>query len=103
MAATPERRVKDECVKALKAFNVYYFFVPQNGYGRSGVPDIVGCCDGIFFAVECKAGKNTTTALQQREIGNIRNAGGVTFVINETNVNELWEWLEKNGSRHPRL
>ena len=65
---TPEKKVKNMVVKQLKELGAYYFFPATGGYGRSGVPDVVGCWRGRFFAIECKAGKNTTTALQELEL-----------------------------------
>ncbi|NBS68950.1 hypothetical protein EBT31_08545 [bacterium] len=59
------------------------------GYGRSGVPDIVGCFNGVFFALECKANGNKPTALQAREIDRINVAGGFAMVVDETNVETL--------------
>jgi len=91
MAMTPEKKVKDRVVKQLKLFgeSVYYFFPATGGFGRSGVPDIVGCFNGRFWAIECKAGKNTTTALQDRELNAIRNSRGEAWVINEENVDAV--------------
>lgn len=88
---TPEKRVKNQVVKHLKELgeDVYYFFPATGGYGRSGVPDIVGCYKGKFFAIECKAGKNTTTALQERELANIAKAAGVGWVVNEDNIDSV--------------
>ncbi len=85
MASTPEKKVKDKVVAILKAEGVYYFFPATHGYGRSGVPDIVACVNGFFFAIECKAGTNKPTALQVRELENIRRAGGCAVVVNEEN------------------
>jgi len=92
---TPEKRVKNQVVKRLKELgeNVYYFFPATGGYGRSGVPDIVGCYKGKFFAIECKAGKNTTTALQERELANVAKAAGVGWVVNEDNIDSVREVL----------
>lgn len=95
MAATPEKRVKDKVVGILKAEGAYYFFPATHGYGRSGVPDIVACVNGHFLAIECKAGKNKPTALQVREIENIRHAGGVAVVVNEENWDMLTELVRK--------
>lgn len=91
MAMTPEKRVKKKVVEMLKSLGqeVYYFFPMTGGYGKSGVPDIVGCYRGMFFAIECKAGKNTTTALQDREILLINNAGGVAWIVNEDNADDV--------------
>jgi Holliday junction resolvase len=89
MAQTPEKRVKTKVESILKAEGAYYFFPATHGYGRSGVPDIIACVSGQFLAVECKAGTNKPTALQVREIENIRLAGGVAVVANEEN----WEMV----------
>jgi len=86
MAATPEKKVKDKVVKILKAHGVYYFFPATHGFGRSGVPDIVCCVRGLFLAIECKAGKNKTTPLQDRELEAIAAASGRSLVINEENI-----------------
>ena len=94
MAMTPEKRVKDKVVAILKTEGVYYFFPATHGYGRSGVPDIICCVNGYFLAIECKAGKGKTTALQERELNAIRTAKGLAFVINEHNMNNLKELLQ---------
>lgn len=86
MASTPEKKVKDKVVKILKEYGVYYFFPATYGMGRSGVPDIICCVDGKFLAIECKAGDNKPTALQERELKAIADAGGSALVINEENV-----------------
>ncbi len=97
MALTPEKKVKAAVVKQLKMFgdSMYYFFPATGGYGRSGVPDIVGCFKGKFWAIECKAGKNTTTALQEQELNAIRNATGEAWVINEENVGAVGVMFRK--------
>ena len=89
MAQTPEKRVKTKVEAVLKNEGAYYFFPATHGYGRSGVPDIIACVNGRFLASECKAGGNKPTALQDREIENIRIAGGVTVVANEENWDEV--------------
>jgi Holliday junction resolvase len=90
---TPEAKVKARVVKLLKEHNIYYFFPATHGFGRSGVPDIICCYNSQFLAIECKAGKNKPTALQEKEIRKIRDAGGVAFVINEDNIHLLALYL----------
>jgi len=46
-----------------------------------------------LMAIETKAGKGTTTALQERELDLIRKSGGVAMVINEENIHELQQYL----------
>lgn len=86
---TPEAKVKKKVVEVLKKGGAYYFFPATGGYGRSGVPDIVGCYRGVFFAIECKAGTNKPTALQEAEMHKIREANGQILVVNEDNINDV--------------
>lgn len=86
---TPEAKVKKRVVNVLKENGAYYFFPATGGYGRSGVPDIVGCYRGLFFGIECKAGSNKPTALQEAEMRKIREANGITLVVNEENVDDV--------------
>ena len=75
MASTPERKVKEKVVTVLKQYGAYYFFPATYGLGRAGVPDIIACHHGFFIAIECKAGKGTTTALQERELDTHKRCG----------------------------
>lgn len=93
VADTPEKKVKNAVRKILDKHGIYYFMPPGMGLGRAGIPDIIGCKHGRFVAIECKAGKGTATALQKRELLAIDNAGGFTFIVNETCLNELEERL----------
>lgn len=95
MAKTPEKVVKDKVTSVLKSEGVYHFFPATHGYGRSGVPDIVGCVNGRFIAIECKANGNKPTALQIREIESIRKCNGVAVVVDETNWDMLPELIRK--------
>ena len=86
MATTPEGKVKAKVKKILDTYGAYYFMPATGGYGKSGVPDIVGCYKGFFFAIECKAGKGKTTALQEKNLNAIVATGGLAAVINEDNI-----------------
>jgi Holliday junction resolvase len=94
MARTPESKVKQTCVDIIKSHGAYYFFPVMGGFGRSGIPDIIVCHRGRFLAIECKAGSNKPTALQEREMLLIRNAGGSAIVIREDNFHVLRTWLQ---------
>jgi Holliday junction resolvase len=94
MALTPEVKVKRVVVAQLKALGAYYFYPVTGGYGTSGVPDIVGCFRGKFFGIECKAGKNKPTALQERNLEQIQAAGGMAWVVNEDNMHAVTKVLQ---------
>jgi Holliday junction resolvase len=81
--------VKTAVRKLLDSLDIYHFMPPANGFGRAGIPDIVGCMDGHFIAIECKAGKGKTTALQDRELNAILNHGGTVFIAREDNLEDL--------------
>ena len=86
MATTPESKVKAKIKKILKDHGVYYAMPIGTGYGNSGVPDFLCCVNGNFLAIEAKAGKGTTTALQEKNMREIGAAGGRTLVINEESL-----------------
>jgi Holliday junction resolvase len=98
MAATPESKVKKRVREMLDTLGIYHFMPPANGFGRAGIPDIIACMDGHFIAIECKAGKGTTTALQDRELDRIHNAGGTTYIARENNIDELQQRLKEKRS-----
>lgn len=99
---TPEGKVKAKVKKVLEEIGCYYFFPATGGFGKSGVPDVIACIAGIFFGIECKAGGNLPTMLQQHNLKLIRENGGKSIVINEHNVAGLKQWIiaELKGHNH---
>ena len=93
MALTPEVKVKRVVVAQLKELGAYYFYPVTGGSGASGVPDIVGCYEGKFFGIECKAGKNKPTPLQLKNLILIQSAGGIAAVVNEDNMKNIKQLL----------
>ena len=98
VAQTPEKAVKNKVVAQLKTLGAYYFYPVTGGYGSSGVPDIVGCYEGLFFGIECKAGKNKPTKLQDLNLRQIDTAGGIALVVNEDNVADVATLLKERAS-----
>lgn len=96
MANTPESKVKAKAVDIIKKHKGYYFFPVMGGYGRSGIPDIIVCHRGKFLGVECKAGFNKPTALQEQEMVKIEQAGGASMVVREDTLELLDRWLWEN-------
>jgi len=93
MASTPESKVKAKIKAILKANGVYYAMPIGTGYGNAGVPDFLCCFNGRFLAIEAKANGGKTTALQDKNLRDIENAGGITCVLNEDNVSALGGYL----------
>ena len=94
MAATPEKLVKNKIKVILQDGGAYYAMPIGSGYGNAGVPDFLACVNGRFLAVEAKAGKGKTTALQDAHLEKIKTAGGVSMVVNELNLDQLKETIK---------
>jgi hypothetical protein len=89
MATTPEGKVKAKVKVILKELGAYYTMPVTGGFGTSGAPDFLVCLNGRFVGIECKAGKGKPTALQEKNLHDIAQAGGQALVINEDNVTDL--------------
>lgn len=91
---TPEGKVKKKVTLLLKELGVWYFFPGNNGYGRSGIPDIVACVNGHFVGIECKADPSKQpTALQLKEADGIMKSGGTWILVSDDISLEILENL----------
>ncbi len=63
----------------------------------SGIPDLLLCKQGRFYAVELKVGRNDVTPIQEFVIRKIREAGGRVCVCRS--VEEVREFIE-GGETH---
>jgi len=86
---TPEAKVKKRVKEILNDVGAYYAMPVGTGFGNSGVPDFLVCKEGLFYGIECKANGGQPTALQLKHLDDIRKAGGIALVIDETNVDTL--------------
>lgn len=89
MASTPEAKVKAKVRKHLEGVGAYYVMPVTSGYGRQGAPDFLVCYHGKFIGIECKANGGKTTALQEKNLRQIEDAGGIAMVVNEDNIESV--------------
>jgi hypothetical protein len=94
-AATPEGRVKRRLTEMLKRHKVWYFFPGNNGFGKSGLPDIVAIIRGRFVGIEVKADSTKKpTALQWKISREIKEAGGMWFLVyDDATIAEVEEYI----------
>ena len=92
--ATPESLVKKKIHVILKEYGAYAVNYIGGISANNGTPDILACLNGRFIAIEAKAGKNKPTDLQTLNLKRIDDAGGLAFVINETNLSVLEVMLD---------
>lgn len=50
-------------------------------YGTAGIPDIIACINGRFYAFEVKTENGRLTKLQESTIRKILTAGGTALVV----------------------
>jgi hypothetical protein len=83
-----EAQIVKNIRKMLTDIGAWHMKVLGGPRGRAGIPDIIGCHRGKFFALEVKRPetRNKTTPHQKREIMLINAAGGVSCVV--TSVDE---------------
>lgn len=105
MAQTPEGKVKALVKKTLdKRIPVGYTSMYTNwpvpaGYGTPML-DLVGCYNGLFFAVETKAPGKKPTPRQEFCIEEMRLAGAAVFVIDGPDgIKQMEKWLDSVDER----
>lgn len=91
-----EKDIVNAIMKYLKAVPSCFSWKEHGGmYGTAGIPDIITCVDGQFFAFEVKTPIGKTTALQDATIRKILAAGGHAYVVRS--VDEVRAILQDAG------
>ena len=73
-------------------------------YGTAGLPDIVCCLEGRFFAFEVKTLSGQLTKLQEHTLERIKAAGGRAFVVRSVEDVDaiLWAYAGIESGREGR-
>ena len=75
-----EQQIQKKITNYLEANGCY--IVKVISASKAGVPDILGCYEGVFFGIEVKTPKtkNNVSKLQEYNLDMIRRAGGQATV-----------------------
>ena len=77
-----EKDLENKVKQFLKDNGCWYVkYWGGGGYTKSGIPDLLVCCNGSFVAVELKAPKGRPTELQLKKLHQIRDAGGLAILL----------------------
>jgi hypothetical protein len=95
-ALTPEGKTKRKVVEVLKKHEVWYFFPANNGFGKSGIPDIIAIVDGHFVGIEVKSATGKPTELQKICGRQIEEAGGTWLVVSNDVTLEVLDVVIEN-------
>lgn len=74
----------------LKQLKQHGFFWKASDKFHAGIPDIIGCCEGRFVAIEVKIDSNKPTPLQVHYIEKIRKCGGFAEVVTYVNSKRIY-------------
>jgi hypothetical protein len=93
MSEQPETRFKKKVQDRLKGVDNLWFFKVQM-VALLGIPDIIGCYYGKFFAWELKKDpKSKPSRLQVWCLNQIRKAGGIGEVVHPGNFDKVFKDL----------
>lgn len=69
----------------------FFFKVHGGPYQAVGIPDLIGCYQGCFVAIEVKRPGKEPTSIQEAVMAKLRNAGA--FVCVATSVDEAQQLI----------
>lgn len=85
-----EKDVKKAVKKLLDTHGWFWWMPAANGYGATGVSDILALKAGVLIAIETKFGRGQLTAMQRAFLNSINAESAFGFCVNELNL----DWLE---------
>ena len=74
----------------LKTLKEHGFFWKASDRYHAGIPDIIGCVQGRFIAIEVKIDGNKPTPLQVYYIGKIQECGGFSETVTYNNKKKTY-------------
>ena len=82
MATQPEARIAARILSYLRSLpNSWWIKTHGGAYGRRGIPDLIGCIHGRFYALEIKRPGQKARPLQEHVLNEIADAGGIVAVV----------------------
>lgn len=76
-----EKNFENRLKKFLEDEGCWFVKFFANSFTKSGIPDILVCCNGYFVAVEVKAPNGKPSELQKWNIEKIYESGGIGVVL----------------------
>lgn len=92
-----ERDVQRAVIKILEARGAYV--IKTIACTKAGIPDVIACYKGKFIAIEVKTDKTIARVsdLQKYNLGKISDAGGISLVICQKDMQILQDTLDSIG------
>ena len=90
-----EKTFENKIKKYLSENNIWHVKYFANGFTKSGIPDILACCNGHFLAIEVKAENGRPSELQLHHIEKIKQSGGHAVIVKPSQFEELKELIQE--------
>ena len=87
-----ETTIQKNIVRYLRDLGAWCFKVHGSPYQRAGVPDLLCCHKGVFYAFEVKRPGEKATPIQAHELEQVQAAGGTATVV--TSVDDVRSLME---------
>ena len=94
-----EKNFENRLKKFLESEGCWFVKFFANAYTKSGIPDILCCCNGYFVAIEVKAPNGKPSELQKRNIKQINEkALGIGIVLYPDQFDDFKEIIQALNS-----
>lgn len=90
-----EKQFENQIKKYLTEQGIWYVKYFANGFTKSGIPDLLVCCNGHFLAIEVKAENGKPSELQLHHIAKIKESGGHAVIVKPSQFDELKKLIER--------
>ena len=90
-----EKQFENKIKKHLTDNDVWHVKYFANGFTKSGIPDILACCNGHFLAIEVKAENGKPSELQLHHIDKIKKSGGRAMIVKPSQFDELKQLIRE--------
>lgn len=92
-----EKNFENKIKKYLKSVGAWHVKFFANSFTQRGIPDILGCYNGRFFAIEVKGGSNYgLTDLQRHNLHLINDAGGIGMCVYPSGFEQMKGIFERD-------
>lgn len=101
-----EKQFENKVKEFLKDHGCWCLKTWSNGVQRSGVPDLLICCNGYFIGAELKAESGKLSELQKWNLKKIHESGGIGIVLypeDFENFKELICYLKADDAKEATL
>lgn len=95
-----EKNFENRLKKFLEDESCWFVKFFANAFTKTGVPDILCCCNGYFVGIEVKAPTGKPSALQKWNIKKINESGGIGIVLYPDQFRDFKELIQalNNGA-----